>query len=169
MTEPPAGPAEDRVFDLTARVGWTNRFVWGGLGLVLTANGLVNLVRWNNSASGETLILVIGLIHLCLGLLVLPGSLLFRRMNKLVLAFSQEELVVQRGLFVRQRVPWDSLGGITLSRMQAEFVSREGPSRAIQFGMLGYADNQEIKPRVLETIRAFAAAKEIPVTEEGAA
>ena len=28
--ESAAGPAEDRVFDLTARVGWTNRFVLGG-------------------------------------------------------------------------------------------------------------------------------------------
>ena len=43
--EPPAGPAEDRVFDLTARVGWTNRFVLGLLGLVMIANGLMNLVR----------------------------------------------------------------------------------------------------------------------------
>ena len=167
--EPPAGTAEDRVFDLTARVGWTNRFVWGLLALVFTANGLVNLARWNNTDSGGTQLLVLGLVYLSLGVLVLPGSLLFRRMNKLVLGFSQEELVIQRGLFVRQRVPWDSLAGITLSLMTAEFVSREGPSRVIQFGMLGYADNQEIKPQVFQTIRDFAQAKGIPVIEDGAA
>ena len=35
--------------------------------------------------------------------------------------------------------------------------------------MLGYADNQVVKPRILQTIRAFAQAKGIPVSEEGAA
>lgn len=164
-----AEPAENQVFDLTARVGWPNRFVWGLLALVFTANGLVNLARWNNTDSGGTQLLVLGLIQACLGLLVLPGSLLFKRLNKLVLAFSQEELLIQRGLFVRQRIPWDSLAGITLSLMTAEFVSREGPSRAIQFGLLGYADNQAVKPRILQTIRAFAQAKGIPVTEEESA
>ena len=164
--EPPAGPAEDRVFDLTARVGWTNRFVLGLLALVMAANGLMNLARWYNTDSGGTQLLVLGLVYLCLGVLVLPGSLLFRRL-KLVLGFSQEELLIQRGLFVRQRVPWDSLAGITLSLMNAEFVSREGPTRVIQFGMLGYADNQVVKPQILQTIRDFAQAKGIPVTEEG--
>ena len=148
-------------------MGWPNRFVWGLLALVFTANGLVNLARWNNIDSGGTQLLVLGLVYLCVAVLVLPGSLLFRRLNKLVLAFSQEELLIQRGLFVRQRVPWDSLAGITLSLMNAEFVPREGRSRLIQFGMLGYADNQEVKPRIMQTIRAFAEAKGIPVTEEG--
>ena len=168
MTEPPAGSAEDQVFELSGRVGWPNRFVWGLLALVFTANGLLNLARWNNIDSAGTQLLVLGLVYLCLAVLVLPGSLLFRRLNKLVLAFSQEELLIQRGLFVRRRVPWDSVGGITLSLMNAEFVPREGPSRVIQFGMLGYADNQVVKPRILQTIRAFAQAKGIPVSEEGA-
>ena len=168
MTEPPAGPADNQVFDLSARVGLPNRFVWGLLALVFTANGLVNLARWNNIDSGATQLLVLGLVYLCVAVLVLPGSLLFRRLNKLVLAFSQEELLIRRGLFVRQRVPWDSLGGITLSLMTAEFVPREGSPKVIQFGMLGYAENQEVKPRILQAIRAFAAAKGIPVSEEGA-
>lgn len=168
MTEPPAGPADNQVFDLSARVGLPNRFVWGLLALVFTANGLVNLARWNHIDSGGTQLLVLGLVYLCVAVLVLPGSLLFRRLNKLVLAFSQEELLIRRGLFVRQRVPWDSLGGITLSLMTAEFVPREGSPKVIQFGMLGYAENQEVKPRILQAIRAFAAAKGIPVSEEGA-
>ena len=166
--EPPAGPAEDRVFDLTARVGWTNRLVLGLLGLMMTANGLMDLVRWNNSESGETLVLVVGLISTCFGLAVLPGSFLFRRMNRLVIGFSQEDLSIRRGVFVRQRMPWDSIAGITLGRMAAEIATRGGKVREIHFGLLGYADNQEIKPQVYQTIRAFAQAKGIPVTEEGA-
>ncbi len=165
--EVPARPAENRVFDLTARVGWTNRFVWGLLGLVMTANGLLNLSRWNSSDSGGTQLLVVGVLSTCFGLLVLPGSFLLRRMNKLVIAFLQEELRIQRGLFVRQRVPWQSVAGITLGRMAAEIATRGGKVRVIQFGMLGYADNQEIKPQVFQTLRAFAQAKGIPVTEEG--
>ena len=165
--EPPAGPAEDRVFDLTARVGWTNRFVLGLLGLVMIANGLMNLVRWNNS--GETLALVVGLVCACFGLAVLPGSFLFRRMNRLVIGFSQEDLSVKRGVLVRQRTPWDDIAGITLGRMAAEIATRGGKARVIHFGMLGYADNQEIKPQVYQTIRDFAQAKGIPVTEEGTA
>ena len=34
---------------------------------------------------------MLGLVYLCVAVLVLPGSLLFRRLNKLVLAFSQED------------------------------------------------------------------------------
>ena len=164
--EPPAGPA-DRVFDLTARVGWTNRFVLGGLGLMMIASGLVNLARWSNS--GETLALVIGLVSTCFGLLVLPGSFLFRRMNRLVIGFSQEELSIKRGVFARQRMLWDDIAGITLGLMAAEIATRGGKVREIHFGLLGYADNQEIKPQVFQTIRDFAQAKGIPVTEEGAA
>ena len=165
--EPPARPAEDRVFDLTARVGWTNRFVLGGLGLLMTANGLANLARW--SSSGETLVLVIGVISTCLGLLVLPGSFLSRRMNRLVIGFSQEDLSVKRGFLVWQRTPWDDIAGITLGRMAAEIATRGGKVRVIHFGLLGFADNQEIKPRVFQAIRDFARAKGITVTEEGAA
>ena len=167
--EPPAGPAEDRVFDLTARVGWTNRFVLGLLGLVLIAKGLMNLVRWSNSESGETLVLVVGLISTCFGLAVLPGSFLFRRMNRLVIGFSQEDLSIKRGLLVRQRTPWDDIAGITLGSMAAEIATHGGRVREIHFGLLGYADNQEIKPQVYQTIRDFAQAKGIPVTEEGTA
>ena len=167
--EPAAGPAEDRVFDLTARVGWPNRFVWGLLALVFTANGLVNLARWNNIDSGGTELLVLGLVYLSLGVLVLPGSLLFRRMNRLVIGFSQGELSIKRGVLVRQRTSWDDIAEITLGRMAAEIVTRGGKVRVIHFGMLGYVDNQEIKPRVFQTIRDFAQAKGIPVREDGAA
>ena len=167
--EPPSVPAEDRVFDLTARVGWTNRFVLGGLGLLMTANGLVNLARWSNTESGAILVLAIGVVSTCLGLLVLPGRFLFRRMNRLVIGFSQEDLSVKRGLLVWQRTPWDSIAGITLGPMAAEIVTRGGKVRVIHFGLLGFADNQEIKPQVFQTLRAFAQAKGIPVTEDGAA
>ena len=165
--EPPAGPAEDRVFDLTARVGWTNRFVLGGLGLLMIANGLVNLARWSNTDSGGTPLLVVGVICTCFGLLILPGSFLFRRMNRLVIGFSQEDLSIKRGVFVRQRMPWVTITGITLGRMSAEIATRSGKMRKIHFGLLGYADNQEIKPQVYQTIRDFAQAKGIAVTEEG--
>ena len=167
--EVPARPAENRVFDLTARVGWTNRLVWGLLGLVMTANGLLNLARWSNSEPGEILVLVVGLVCTCFGLSVLPGRFLFRRMSRLVIGFSQEDLSIKRGVLVRQRTPWDSIAGITLGRMAAEIVTRGGKVRVIHFGLLGYADNQEIKPQVLQTLRAFAQAKGIPVTEDGAA
>ena len=148
-------------------MGWTNRFVLGGLGLGMTANGLVNLARWSNS--GETLALVIGLVSTCFGLSVLPGSFLFRRMNRLVIGFSQQDLSVKRGLLVWQRTPWDDIAGITLGLMAAEIATRGGKVRVIHFGLLGFADNQEIKPQVYETIRDFAQAKGIPVTEGGAA
>ncbi len=165
--EPPAGPVEDRVFDLTARVGWTNRFVLGLLALVMAANGLMNLARWYNTDSGGTQLLVLGLVQVCFGLLVLPGSFLSRRMSRLVIGFSQEALSIKRGVFVRQRMPWDDIAGITLRRMAAEIATRGGKVRVIHFGMLGYADNQEIKPRIFQTIRDFAQAKGIPVSEEG--
>ncbi len=165
--EPPAGPPADRVFDLTARVGWTNRFVLGGLGLLMIANGLANLARWSSTDSGATPLLVVGVISTCFGLLILPGSFLFRRMNRLVIGFSQEDLSVKRGVFVRQRTPWADIAGITLSLMAAEIATRGGRVRVIHFGLLGYSDNQEIKPQIFQTIRDFAQAKGIPVTEEG--
>ena len=108
--------------------------------------------------------LVVGVICTCFGLAVLPGSFLFRRMNRLVIGFSQEDLSIKRGVFVRQRMPWDSIAGITLGRMAAEIATRGGKVREIHFGLLGYADNQEIKPQVYQTI--FAQAKGIPVTED---
>ena len=148
----------DRAFDLTAHVTLQSKLLWGMLGVVQLANGLLNL------AGGEHLVL--GTIMVCFGVVfLLPGSMVLKRLNRFVITFDQEFLSIQRGLFVNRRVFWDTIAEINLGRMAAIIVTKTGRPRTLHFGEFGYTVNQIVKPEVFASIREFCEERDIPITD----
>ncbi|MDE3259308.1 MAG: hypothetical protein OYM47_15890 [Gemmatimonadota bacterium] len=146
---------EERTFDLTVPVTRAFRGIWTGLGVIWIVIGFLNL---EDNA-------ILGAIQLSLGLLVLPFVGLARRLNRYIIAFKDGNLEIDKGLFIRRRIPWTSISQIRIELMRLEFVVDTGKSRKIDFTALSYNDNQTIKPRIIDAATEFAKAKGIPVQD----
>ncbi len=147
----------DRVFDLTQHVSTHSRLLWAGAGAIQLANGALNL------AGGEHMILGVSMV--CLGAFMLPGSLLMKRASRFVITFDENFIRIQRGLLDNHEIAWDSIVEISLSLMSAIIVTKNGRSRTLHFGELGYTANQMVKPQICASIREFAEARGVSVTE----
>ena len=150
----------DRAFDLSTQVRAQLRVLWSLLGVVQIANGVIHL------AGGEHLVL--GTITLCFGLFVLPGSFLFNRMNRFVITFTEDAILLVRGLFSTNRIDWDSVSEINLHPISADFITRDGKVRTLNLGELGFADVQIVKPQIYEIIRNKSEAKGISLEDRSA-
>ena len=144
----------ERTFDLTVPVGRQHRMLWGALGVVQIINGLLQL------SLGEDLL---GSLQLAFGLLILPSSFLMQRSSQYIIAFRDENLEIRRGIFKHRKIPWALISEIRIGLMTVECQVNNGRSEKINFGEMGYVENQTIKPQIISELRAFAEAKGISV------
>lgn len=146
---------EELSFDLTVPVTRPFRGIWTGIGVIWIVLGFLQLEE--NTALGS--------VQLVGGLLILPFVGLVQRMHLYIIAFKDENLEIDIGLFIRRRIPWTSISQIRIELMKLEFVVDTGKRRKIDFTALSYNDNQIIKPQIIEAVTAFAEAKGIPVQD----
>lgn len=146
---------EERTFDLTVPVTRPFRGIWTGLGIIWIVIGFLNL------EDNTTL----GAIQLAFGLLVLPLVGLAQRLNRYIIAFKDGNLEIDKGLFIRRRIPWTSISEIHIELMRVQFRLDSGKTVKIDFTALSYNDNQIIKPQIIDAVTAFAEAKGIPVQD----
>ena len=147
----------NRVFDLTQHVSIQSSLLWAGAGALQLANGVLNIVGGEHMILGATMV--------CVGVLMLPGSLLRKRASRFVITFDHDSIRVQRGLFANHQIAWDSIAEISLSLMSAIIVTKSGRSRTLNFGELGYTANQMVKPQICAAIKEFGQEKGVSVTE----
>ncbi len=146
---------EERTFDLTVPVTRPFRGIWTGLGVIWIVIGFLNL------EDNTTL----GAIQLAFGLLVLPLVGLAQRLNRYIIAFKDGNLEIDKGLFIRRRIPWTLISEIHIELMRVQFRLDSGKTVKIDFTALSYNDNQIIKPQIIDAVTAFAEAKGIPVQD----
>ena len=146
---------EERTFDLTIPVTRLFRIMWGTCATILIFLGIANIV--DNP--------FLGALQLSFGLITLPFMGLLHRINKYIITFSNASLEIERGLFNRRRVPWESISEIGIQLMKLEFVLAKGRNIKIDFTAMSYNDNQIIKPQIIDAAKAFAEAKGIPVQD----
>lgn len=146
---------ENPIFDLTVPVTRPFRGIWTGLGVIWIVLGFLNLE--DNT--------ILGAIQLAFGLLVLPFVGLAQRLNRYIIAFKGGNLEIDKGLFIRRRIPWTSISEIHIELMKVQFRLDSGKTVKIDFTALSYNDNQIIKPQIIDAAIAFAEAKGIPVKD----
>ena len=146
---------DERTFDLTVPVTRLFRIIWVSYGVMLIVPGILNII--DNP--------FLGALQLVLGLITLPFMGLIHRINKYIITVSDANLKIERSLFRRRRVPWESISEIDIQLMKLEFVLAKGRNIKIDFTALSYNDNQIIKPQIIEAVTAFAEAKGIPVQD----
>lgn len=146
---------EKPTFDLTVPVTRPFRGIWTGMGVIWVVLGFLNLQ--DNT--------ILGAIQLALGLLILPFVGLAQRLNRYIIAFKDGNLEIEKGLFIRRRIPWTSISEIHVELMRVHFRLDSGKTVKIDFTALSYNDNQIIKPRIIDAVTAFAEAKGIPVQD----
>lgn len=149
------GSMEERTFDLTVPVTRLFRTMWLTYAVILIFLGIANIK--DNP--------FLGALQLVLGLITVPFMGLLHRINKYIVTVSDANLEIDRGLFNRRRVPWESISEIGIQLMKLEFVLAKGRNIKIDFTALSYNDNQIIKPQIIEVVTAFAEAKGIPVQD----
>ncbi len=142
---------EERTFDLTIPVTRGFRVTQTAMGVIFFILGLLNL-------ESNT---VLGAIQSAGGLMILIFVSLAQRINSYIITFKKENLEIDKGLFIRRRIPWSSISEIHIQLMKLEFRLDSGKSEKIDFTAMSYNDNQLIKPQIIDVVTGFAEAKGI--------
>ena len=147
----------ERTFDLTipvTRPMWT---LWRILGVLQICNGLFFIVRGNH---------VLGGLSVAVGILLLvPFRLVLLPLNRYTVRLGDESLEIRRGLFGRRVIPWSSITKVKVALMSVEFEVNSGKSAKINFGEMGYTENQTLKPEISSEVKSFAERKGIEVVQ----
>ncbi len=149
---------EERTFDLSVPVTSLFRSLWITYGVLLIILGVLTIK--DNP--------FLGTLELAFGLITLPFMGLLHRINKYIIAFRDGNLEIDKGLFIRRRIPWSSISEIHIQLMKLEFRLDSGKSVKIDFTAMSYNDNRMIKPEIIAAANAFAEAKGIEVKDSRA-
>ena len=147
---------KERTFDLTVPVTRQFRMIWWIMGILQIFNGLLSVIREEG---------LLASLQLAFGLFILAACFFMPRINKYIIAFCDEDLEISRGIFKHRKIPWALISEIHIKLMSVEFRVNEGKHEKINFGEMGYRENQTIKPPIISELKTFAEAKGISVRD----
>ena len=147
----------ERTFDLTVPVTRPLRVLWRTLGVIQVVSGLLHLSRGDHLLGG--LSVVVGV------LLVMPVRFFLRPLKRYIILLGDEHIQIKRGLFKNRTILWSSISEVRVALMSVEFHVTGATAERINFGEMGYRENQTVKPEVLSAVRSFVEAKGINVTD----
>ena len=147
----------DRTFDLTIPVTRPMWLLWRMLGVIQVCNGLLAIAREDHVLGG--LSVVVGI------LLLLPLRLVLLPLNRYIVRLGDESVEIRRGFFGRRVIPWSSISKVKVGLMSVEFEVNGGKSATINFGAMGYTENQTLKPEIKSEVRSFVEEKGIEVVQ----
>ena len=147
---------KERTFDLTVPVTRQFRMIWWIMGILQIFNGLMSVIREEG---------LLASLQLAFGLFILAACFFMPRINKYIIAFCDEDLEISRGIFKHRKIPWALISEIHIKLMSVEFRVNEGKHEKINFGEMGYRENQTIKPPIISELKTFAEAKGISVRD----
>lgn len=149
---------EKQTFDLSGETSPGQRYLFIAMSIVHLINSSLAFQRHDYIYG--TIILVLGLI------LLLISAFFLNAMNRYIITLDADGIHFAMGVLKKRDLPWNAVSAIGVKMLDLKIRLKDGRGEEIHFGQWTYEQNQTIKPRLIDALRAAAETHSIPTSQE---